>query len=75
MQINTVGSTLNYGAPAELFEVGYIDLNHGGGSFHPYEVSPDGQRFLIPRAVFGGAGDAGATPITVIFNWTASLKR
>lgn len=37
----------------------------------PYSVTADGQRFLINVA----ADDSRASPITVITNWTAGLKR
>jgi hypothetical protein len=40
---------------------------------HQYDVSADGQRFLIRDL---SAGRAGATsPITVVLNWAAGLKR
>ncbi len=41
------------------------------GSGHEYDVSPDGQRFLIGTLV----GDSKAAPPTVILNWTADLKK
>jgi hypothetical protein len=36
-----------------------------------FDVSPDGQRFLVR----GTAGAGGAAPITVVLNWQAELKR
>jgi hypothetical protein len=45
----------------------------GGGNYHTYAVSPDGQRFLIPRPV-AGSGVVGPSPITVVLNWTEPLK-
>jgi len=74
VQISIAGSTLNYSAPTELFDTGYVVLNHGGGSFHHYAVSPDGQRFLIPRPN-SVSGEPGSTPITVILNWGTSLQQ
>src|SRR4030095_8185093 len=74
VKITTTNSTLDFSEPTELFETGYISLNHSGGSSPFYAVSPDGKRFLIPRPQSPGATDAGAVPITVIFNWFATLK-
>jgi hypothetical protein len=73
VKITVPGSTLNYDPPTDLFDTAYpLTASHSGGSFLPYAVSPDGQRFLIPRA---SAADAGSIPITVILNWSATLKR
>jgi hypothetical protein len=36
----------------------------------PYDIAPDGQRFLV-RATPGQAGQ----PLTVIVNWPALLKK
>ena len=44
-------------------------LGHGV-STHEFDVSPDGQRFLIGTLV----GDSKASPPTVILNWTSLLK-
>lgn len=40
-------------------------------NFHEFDVSPDGQRFLIGTLI----GDTKAAPPTVILNWTAELKK
>ena len=74
VKLSAAGSVLNFGTPTELFESGYLAVNHSGGSFHPYAVSPDGMRFLIPRPDSTLAGEAAAAPITVVFNWFATLK-
>src|SRR5262249_7120962 len=42
----------------------------GGGLRQQYVVSPDGQRFLMRTVV-----DDAAAPITLIWNWTATLKK
>jgi hypothetical protein len=46
-------------------------LSLEGGIYHEYDVSPDGQRFLIGTLI----GDADAPPPTVIMNWPALLKK
>ena len=38
-----------------------------------FEVTPDGQRFLMPVPVSAGAG--AAPPYKVVLNWTSMLKR
>ncbi len=60
------GSTFEVGAPRALFQT--IIREGGGGS---YSVSKDGQRFLVnaPREA------ADLSPITVVVNWTAVLKK
>jgi hypothetical protein len=52
-------------APRELFRLPGDDIG-----FSPYEVAPDGQRFLV-RATPQQA----AQPLTVIVNWPALLKK
>lgn len=44
------------------------------GTLYPYDVSPDGQRFLMLASAAQVPGGA-VTPITVILNWPAALKR
>ena len=43
----------------------------GYGFVRPYDVSSDGQKFLIWRAI----DDSGDAPITVVLNWWAALKK
>jgi hypothetical protein len=52
------------GSVRELFQ---LDVADALGSL--YDVSPDGQRFLVNVRV--GA----VAPITVVLNWVADLKR
>ena len=64
--------TLEVGAAQALFETHVV----GGASTGPrvlqqYDVAPDGQRFLMN---VGREGPA-ASPITVVLNWTAGLKK
>jgi hypothetical protein len=51
-------------APHELIALPVV------GVFEPYEVAPDGQRFLV-RATSAQA----SRPLTVIVNWPALLKK
>ena len=73
--VNDLGSTLKLDTPQRLFASGYINVGHTGGNWHTYDVSPDGQRFLIPRPVATLNGQASPTPITVVLNWPALFER
>ena len=75
-EIRVAGSSIQPGIPHELFDSGVRGLsNHSGGIYHPFAVSADGQRFLIPRPVASLQGEAASTPITVVLNWAAALKK
>jgi hypothetical protein len=75
VEVNRLGSSINYGSPIELFDVGAVAATgHSGGPFHLYAVSPDGERFLVPHPV--SPRDATASPpITVIQSWAKSIGR
>lgn len=73
VDVNAVGSAFVAGAPKALFDSGYLNLN-AGGTYHTYAVSADGQRFLIPRPPVKTA-DAGPSPIVVVLNWAAGIKK
>jgi serine/threonine protein kinase len=60
------GSAFEAGSPQALFA---SKLKTAPGP--PYDVSSDGQRFLLNRPV----GDESAPPITLVQNWPALLKR
>jgi serine/threonine protein kinase/Tol biopolymer transport system component len=73
VKINPAGPTFEYSAPIELFDSGYVNFTHGL-NYHTYAVSADGQRFLIPRPE-SAMTDAAHSPITVVLNWPAALKK
>jgi len=58
------------GTPQILFEGPYVPTAF---SFPFYDVSADGQRFLMLAPVASQTG--GATQIHVVLNWTEELKR
>ena len=72
VKVNPVGPMFEYGDPTELFDSGYVNFAHGL-NYHTYAVSPDGQRFLIPRPESTGAGEPAAAPITVVLNWQKAV--
>jgi Tol biopolymer transport system component len=62
------GSGLALGTPTLLFTSVAWDPDGSGGN---YDVAPDGQRFLIRRAVV-----TSALPATTVFvNWLEAMKR
>jgi Tol biopolymer transport system component len=65
-EVNGQGPTLEVGAVRQLFEI------RRGGPGYVYDVTADGQRFLINTAVEQKEPSA---PITLVVNWTADLKK
>jgi hypothetical protein len=64
--------TFDYGVPKELFQTQV--LRAGGFTLvFQYDVEPEGNRFLVLNSA--GSGGANSSPITVVLNWTAGLKR
>ena len=61
-----LGSTFEAGVPGVLFEIPSL-FTGGGGRF---VVTPDGQRFL-----FAFPAETSGPPITVLTNWTATIKK
>ena len=69
--VQTSGSTFSAGKPAKVFDTKYAEPNPA----RHYDVSPDGQRFLMLKAA--RAGDPNATPasMVVVLNWFEELKQ
>jgi Tol biopolymer transport system component len=67
--VNTAGATFEAGAPKPLFKTRLPWSAPGWGI--EYGVTADGQRFLMNAQV----GEAKETPVSVILNWTAGLKK
>jgi Tol biopolymer transport system component len=64
--VNGKGSSFEVGAVKPLF-----DAHVFTGLRYPYDVTADGQRFLLSTV----PGQSSAAPITVVVNWTAGLKK
>jgi Tol biopolymer transport system component len=64
----TIGAALQPGPPAVLFETHLLDAQSIG--VPQYDVSPDGQRFLL-----NVAKQTAAVPVTVVLNWPAAMKK
>ncbi|MBI2819587.1 MAG: PD40 domain-containing protein [Acidobacteria bacterium] len=65
-----VPSTFSAGKPSILFEGPYLST---AASFPYYDVSPDGQRFLMLKPVESPA--SAPTQINVVLNWFEELKQ
>jgi hypothetical protein len=57
-------------APETLFDSHAASTNPGFNYF-PYAVAADGKRFLMNT----GVGDTAETPLTVVVNWLAAVKK
>jgi serine/threonine-protein kinase len=68
--ILTSGATLIVGAPTTLFDTKYVEANPA----RHYDVSPDGQRFVMLK---DRGADPNATPASMIVvqHWTDELKQ
>jgi len=62
------GPSFNAGTPQALFQANVWALSYN----QVYAVTQDGQRFLV-MATPQESGDA--SPLTVILNWTAAVRR
>ena len=69
--VSTSGPTISVGIPAKVFDTKYAEPNP---SRH-YDVSADGQRFLMLKA--SATGDPNATPVSMVLveHWFEELKQ
>ncbi len=75
VDIRSSGSTFENGTPRDLFDSPYTNLQHAGGfRYHPYAVSADGKRFLIPYSPSSDAANL-TVPIAVVENRAAARKK
>jgi serine/threonine protein kinase len=65
-EIDGSGSTLSVGSSSTLFQ-----LNLVGVFRYPFDVAPDGSRFLVIRS----ASVASSDPIVVVLNWDVELEK
>jgi serine/threonine-protein kinase len=73
VSVEPSGATWNNGTPTRLLEARYLTAGDASGG-RTYDVSPDGQRFLMIKASRTGAGAAPPTLI-VVQHWDEELKR
>jgi Tol biopolymer transport system component len=68
--VQTSGSTFSAGRPARVFDTTYASF-----ATRTYDVSPDGQRFLmIKDSTTTGHQSESATSLVVVLNWFEELK-
>ena len=63
---STAGTRFEFGELKALFKTNVLQIAN-----HEYDVTPDGQRFIVATLV----GGRSATPPTVIVNWPELLKK
>jgi serine/threonine protein kinase len=69
--IRTAAGGLDIGQPVPLFE-NRVELGRYGGLLRQqYDVTEDGQQFIVNTVI----EQSGESPITVVVNWTASMKK
>jgi serine/threonine-protein kinase len=67
------GATFRSGEPRTLFKLPVDYYLSDPNNYTPFDISPDGQRFLMTRLVQAAA--EGSAPLIVAENWFAELKR
>ena len=65
----TIGPTFEAGTPAMLFEMNVRNLGFPFGK--RYDVTPEGQRFVVDELTGSGKPSA----LTVVVNWSALLPK
>ena len=68
----TRGRAFRPGTPQLLFDGGFIP---GIGRIAPFDVTADGQRFLMVQEAALTGSEAAPVSITVVLNWHEELKR
>jgi Tol biopolymer transport system component/predicted Ser/Thr protein kinase len=63
-----------HGTARSLFDTQVYSGPAGGSSAFHYDVSPDGQRFLV-NTTLQGESPAASEAITVVLNWQSGLKK
>jgi hypothetical protein len=65
------GEMFAVGTVQALFDTTIRQIGFAGANAINYDVSPDGQRFLI----LSTQDNAATTPITLVVNWTGLMKK
>jgi Tol biopolymer transport system component len=82
VDVNADGDSFEWSPPRPLFKTGVILYGPGEQRDYLYNVTSDGQRFLINEPVApdvgsstaSGADDQGTGSLTVVVNWAAGLR-
>jgi serine/threonine protein kinase len=74
--VHATASTFEFSEPRPLFDSAYLNYAAGhNGPYNTFDVSADGQRFLIPRPDVANAEALASGPITVVLNWPDVLNK
>jgi Tol biopolymer transport system component len=79
--VTTNGGVFEPGSPQEIVVFPAVNVPHNGGDYHPYAVSPDGQRFLTVQFVLSTPtasdpiGPDAPRGLTVAVNWAEGVKK
>ena len=81
--VTAIGGSLETSTPREVIRMIALRIPHPGGDYHTYEVSADGQKFLVPQRVVDNAGptatqvlpDHPSPGLMVAINWMQRLKK
>ena len=71
VSLSSAGGRMEPAEPQPLFLLGLGATGEIQFHRHPYDVSPDGQRFLVSVP----SGEPASSRVTVVLNWTALLPR
>ena len=70
VKVSTSGSALTFSTPSIVSNTGYAS----GGIWRSYDISPDGQRFLVMKQDATSAQSA-APGFVVVQNWIEELRK
>jgi len=68
--------TLSFGTPEVLFKSTYVGTTPGEGT--PWDIHPDGKRFLMIKELSTAAAPEAASPrqkVNIVVNWLEELKQ
>jgi len=72
------GPAFGIESPKSLFRGAYVPADHAPGilEFSPWDISPDGKRFLMMKEA-GPTGKPAEAPrkINIVLNWLEELKQ
>jgi hypothetical protein len=76
VSVDTAVAQLRASAPKKLFEGSYYEgtgasCEMGGPSSANYDVTPDGQRFLMVK---DSTAEIAGTQVVVVLNWAGELR-
>ncbi len=75
VSVDTHSTAWRTGTPTKLFDGPYYTGFGGGNASRQFDVSADGQRFLMIKEHGVGDQDVTSTRMIVVQHWTEELKR